>query len=65
MSGRQYTWANNRPLPTYEIFDRVLMDATCEDKYSVVSVRALDHIEALPDHAPILLDTGERKKATG
>jgi exonuclease III len=27
MTGRQYTWANNRPVPTYEKLDRVLMDA--------------------------------------
>jgi hypothetical protein len=27
MTGRQYAWANNRPVPTYEKLDRVLMDA--------------------------------------
>jgi hypothetical protein len=48
MIGRQFTWANNLPEPTYEKLDRVLMD----------SVRALERIEAMSDHAPILLTTG-------
>jgi hypothetical protein len=58
MIGRQFTWANNLPEPTYEKLDRVLMDSDWEDKYPMVSVRALERIEALSDHAPILLTTG-------
>jgi endonuclease/exonuclease/phosphatase family metal-dependent hydrolase len=57
MIGRQFTWANNLPEPTYEKLDRVLMDSDWEDKYPMVSVRALERIEALSDHAPILLTT--------
>jgi hypothetical protein len=34
------------------------MDSDWEDKYPMVSVRALERIEALSDHAPILLTTG-------
>jgi hypothetical protein len=58
MVGRQFTWANNLPEPTYEKLDRVLMDSDWEDKFPTVSVRALERIEALSDHAPILMTTG-------
>jgi hypothetical protein len=34
------------------------MDSDWEDKYPMVSVRALERIESLSDHAPILLTTG-------
>ena len=58
MIGRQFTWANSLPEPTYEKLDRVLMDSNWESKYPLVSVRVLERIEALSDHAPILLTTG-------
>jgi endonuclease/exonuclease/phosphatase family metal-dependent hydrolase len=58
LSGRQFTWAKNFPEPTYEKLDRVLMDTDWEYKYPMVSVRALECIEKLFDHAPILLTTG-------
>ena len=58
MIGRQLTWANSLPEPTYEKLDRVLMDSDWEVKYPLVSVRVLERIEALSDHAPILLTTG-------
>jgi hypothetical protein len=58
MAGRQFTWANSLPDPTYEKLDRVLMDISREDKYPVVSIRALEHIERLSDHALVLLTTG-------
>jgi hypothetical protein len=57
MVGRQFTWANCLPNPTYEKLDRVLMDTDWEDKYPLVSVRALEHTEKLSDHTPILLTT--------
>ena len=47
MSGQQFTWANNRPAPTYEKLDRVLMNTDWEEKYPMVSVRALERIEKL------------------
>jgi hypothetical protein len=34
------------------------MDSDWEDKFPMVSVRALERIEALSDHAPILMTTG-------
>jgi hypothetical protein len=58
MIRRQFTWANNLLEPTYEKLDRVVMDSDWEDKFPMVSVRALERIEALSDHAPILLTTG-------
>ena len=61
MSGRQYTWDNNRTVPTYEKLDRVIIDTKRENKYPLVSVRALERIDSLSDHAPILLDTGDTK----
>jgi hypothetical protein len=57
MVGRQFTWANSLPDPKYEKLDRVLMDTDWEGKYPLVSVRALERIERLSDHAPILLTT--------
>ncbi|XBH63830.1 hypothetical protein VPH35_117720 [Triticum aestivum] len=50
MSGRQFTWANNHYVPTYEKLDRVLMDTEWELKFPLVTVRALERIEALSDH---------------
>uniref|UniRef100_A0A452XEC9 Endonuclease/exonuclease/phosphatase domain-containing protein n=1 Tax=Aegilops tauschii subsp. strangulata TaxID=200361 RepID=A0A452XEC9_AEGTS len=58
MIGRQFTWANSLPEPTYEKLDRVLMDTDWESRFPMVSVRALPRIEAISDHAPILLTTG-------
>jgi hypothetical protein len=58
MIGRQFTWANSLPDPTFEKLDRVLMDSDWEQKFPQVSVRALPRIESLSDHAPILLTTG-------
>jgi hypothetical protein len=61
MIGRQFTWSNSLPEPTFENLDRVLMDANWESKFPLVSVRALERIEGLSDHAPILLTTGTPK----
>jgi endonuclease/exonuclease/phosphatase family metal-dependent hydrolase len=57
MSGQQFTWANSLSDPTYEKLNRVVMDTDWEDKYPMVSVCALECIERLSDHAPILLTT--------
>jgi hypothetical protein len=56
--GRQFIWVSSLPDPTYEKLNRVLMDTDWEDKYPMVSVRTLERIEKLSDHAPILLTTG-------
>jgi hypothetical protein len=62
MSDRQFTWANSLPEPTYEKLDRVLMDTEWEVKYPMVSVRALERIEKLSDHATIILTTGTPRR---
>ena len=59
LSGRQFTWANNRSIPTFEKLDRVLVTTDWEFKYPLASVRALERIEALSDHAPLLTDFGQ------
>jgi hypothetical protein len=64
MIGRQFTWANSLPDPTFEKLDRVLMDANWESKFPMVSVRALERIQGFSDHAPILLTTGIAKPST-
>jgi hypothetical protein len=56
LSGRQYTWANRRAIPTYEKLDRVLATAEWEQKFPLVSVRALTRSGS--DHTPLLLDSG-------
>jgi len=56
LTGRQFTWANSLPHPTYEKLDRVLMMTEWEFKYPLVTVHALDR--GVSDHTPLLLDTG-------
>ena len=41
LSGRQFTWANNLEFPTYEKLDSVLMSVQWEQKFPLVTVRAL------------------------
>jgi hypothetical protein len=57
LSGRQFTWANSLPDPTYEKLDRVLMSTEWELKYPLVTVRALDR--GISDHTPLILETGD------
>ena len=64
MSGRQFTWVNNRSVPTYEKLDRVLTDTEWELTFPMVTVRALERIEALSDHAPIILDSNSTNPAS-
>jgi endonuclease/exonuclease/phosphatase family metal-dependent hydrolase len=57
LSGRQYTWANRRDNSTYEKLDRVLATVEWEQKFPLVTVRALTR--AGSDHTPLLIDTGQ------
>ena len=41
LSGKQFTWANSLPTPTYEKLDRVLVSVEWEQKYPLVSVHAM------------------------
>jgi exonuclease III len=56
LSGRQFTWANRRDTPTYEKLDRVLASTSWEQKFPLVTVRALSRAES--DHTPILINSG-------
>jgi hypothetical protein len=58
LSGRQFTWASRRDNPTYEKLDRVLTSVEWEQKFPMVSVRALTR--AGSDHTPILIDAGSQ-----
>jgi hypothetical protein len=58
LSGRQYTWANRRVIPTYEKLDRVLASVEWEQKFPLVSVRALSRSRS--DHTPLLIDSGSK-----
>jgi hypothetical protein len=54
--GRQFTWANSLPRPTYEkACYRFLMMTEWKFKYPMVIVHALDR--DVSDHTPLLLDT--------
>jgi hypothetical protein len=56
LSGRQFTWASRREQPTYEKLDRVLASISWEQKFPLVTVRALTRADS--DHTPILIDSG-------
>jgi hypothetical protein len=56
LSGRQFTWANNLPTPTFVKLDHILISTDWELKYPRVTSHALPRI--LSNHTPLLLDTG-------
>jgi hypothetical protein len=56
LSGRQFTWASRRTIPTYEKLDRVLASVEWEQKFPLVTVRALSRSGS--DHTPLLIDSG-------
>jgi hypothetical protein len=56
LSGRQFICASRREVPTYEKLDRVLASISWEQKFPLVTVRALTRADS--DHTPILIDSG-------
>jgi hypothetical protein len=48
-------WASRRTIPTFEKLDRVLASVEWEEKYPLVSVRALTRTGS---HMPLLIATG-------
>jgi hypothetical protein len=58
LSGRQYTWASRRDNPSYEKLDRILTTVDWEQKFPLVSVRALSRTGSGSDHTPLLIDSG-------
>ena len=57
LTGRQFTWANSLPNPTYDKLDTVLTSVEWEQRYPLVSVHAMQR--AISDHTPLLLDSSE------
>jgi exonuclease III len=53
MSGRKYTWANAREVPTFERLDRVLASTEWEERFPLSTVVALTR--EISDHTPLLL----------
>jgi hypothetical protein len=60
LPGRQYTWANNLQITTYEKLDRILLSTDWELKYPKVSVHALTR--EISDHSLLLLDSEQPPK---
>ena len=50
LSGRQFTWASRRDVPTYEKLDRVLAYVEWEQKVPLVTVRALTRTGRIIHH---------------
>jgi hypothetical protein len=57
LSARQFTWANNLPIPTYEKLDKIMVSTDWKLKYPKVTVQAITR--HLSDHTLLLIDTGE------
>lgn len=57
MHGRQYTWGNNLPQPTFEKLDRILCSVEWEETYPLTKISALCREKS--DHVPLFLDTGD------
>jgi hypothetical protein len=57
LSARQFTWANNLLIPTYEKLDRIMVSTDWKLKYPKVIVQAITR--HLSDHTLLLIDTGE------
>jgi endonuclease/exonuclease/phosphatase family metal-dependent hydrolase len=54
--GRQFTWANNLPDPTFEKLDRVLVTAEWDQAYPLAVVIGMNR--DISDHVPLLLKYG-------
>jgi hypothetical protein len=58
LSGRQFTLASRRDVPTFEKLDRVLASVVWEQKFPLVSVRTMTRSGS--DHTPLLIDSGDQ-----
>jgi hypothetical protein len=56
LSNRKFTWANSRPIPTFETLDRILVTTEWEAKFPLATVRALNR--EISDHTLLLMSTG-------
>lgn len=53
LQNRRYTWASNRPQPSHSRIDRIFVDPTLSQLFTMVSLKALPNV--VSDHAPLLL----------
>jgi endonuclease/exonuclease/phosphatase family metal-dependent hydrolase len=60
MSGRKFTCANSRRVPTYEKLDRVLINIKWEQNFLLATVQTLSM--EISDHTPLLLSAWEKSK---
>jgi len=58
MSGRKFTWDNSKSVPTYEKLDRVLASTEWKQRFSLVSVDALNR--KISHHTPLLLSISKK-----
>ncbi|KAJ1295357.1 hypothetical protein BS78_01G217600 [Paspalum vaginatum] len=63
LSGRSFTWANNRTVKTFEKLDRILTSTEWELKYPGSTVQALNR--EISDHTPLFLNTGDGSTSGG
>ena len=61
MNGREFTWGNNLPIPTFEKLDRILCSTEWEEVYPLTQVTALTREKS--DHTPLFLDSGDIQKS--
>ena len=61
MNGREFTWGNNLPIPTFERLDRILCSTEWEEVYPLTQITALTREKS--NHTPLFLDSGDIQKS--
>ena len=61
ITGREFTWGNNLPIPTFEKLDRILCSTEWEEVYPLTQITALTRGKS--DHTPLFLDSGDIQKS--
>ena len=61
MNGRNFTWGNNLPVPTFEKLDRILCNNEWEEVYPLTQITALTREKS--NHTPLFLDSGDIQKS--
>ena len=62
MTGRQFTWSNNRQNQTFKKLDRVLSCTDWDSKFPRTIIQALTR--EISDHTPLFLNTGDPSTST-
>jgi endonuclease/exonuclease/phosphatase family metal-dependent hydrolase len=56
-TGARFNWSNKQANPVRSVLDRVLVSASWEGKFPLVSLSAETRIGS--DHTPLILDSGD------